>query len=152
MVLQFIALLAWPFALVGFALFSLNWNLIVFIAFAKKFKKSSFPWKSWLFSKKYIFLDSFLQTPNLNQACQNHIIWATFGPFYFILWPLKVHIFFIYIQIPIDWWVTWPISFLSPPRDRADSHFFVFCVFRFLKFGLVFAFDANMLQINIYNN
>jgi hypothetical protein len=28
-------------------------------------------------------------------------------------WPLKVYIFFIYTKFPIDWWVTWPISFLS---------------------------------------
>jgi hypothetical protein len=40
--------------------------------------------------------------------------WALGGPFS-PFWPLKVYIFFIYIKFPIDWWVTWPISFLSLP-------------------------------------
>jgi hypothetical protein len=43
------------------------------------------------------------------------------------IWPLKLYISFIYIKFPIDWWVTWPISFLSPnahPRVPADSKFF----------------------------
>jgi hypothetical protein len=68
-----------------------------------------------------------------------HTIMLILGP-KFRFWALRAYFFlfdpwkyifssiFIYIQIPIDWWVTWPISFLSPPsaqpRDPADSKIF----------------------------
>jgi hypothetical protein len=48
------------------------------------------------------------------------------GGLFLSFWPPQVHIYSIYTKFPIDWWVTWPISFLSLPlpRDLADSKIF----------------------------
>jgi hypothetical protein len=85
------------------------------------------------------------------------------GRIFLHFWPLKVHIFFIYIQFPIDWWVTWPMLFLSPPVPslgiRRIPNFFwlrslsiklqnIQLSWQIDKFGLVFALDAYKTFLN----